>query len=209
MAGVIVRIKRLSIRLFIAIIMWIMFAHKHLSNYRYTWYYQCEREESNLHLKMNEQLRLAEFYWDQLLRTHNYSHSSTSDICTVLISSPRNRHPTLHYTLSSLVTTMTSEDKLTTKIVVYNTARPSSLHKYAEQLSQSRIPFLEVINSSRLESKLYSKRIEFPKLYHKWIWTESVDYLSALSLCQTTNSSYILILQDDLIFTRQFFTKLR
>ncbi|CAF3477418.1 unnamed protein product [Rotaria sp. Silwood2] len=73
---------------------------------------------------MNEQLRLAQLFWDQLLKTRNYSHSLTSDICTVLISSSRGVHPLLHYTLSSLVKAMTSEDKLTTKILVYNTARP-------------------------------------------------------------------------------------
>jgi hypothetical protein len=209
MAVVIVQIKRLSIRLLVAISMWIVFAYGYLSNYRYTWYYQYKKNEAELHLKMNDQLRLAELYWDQLLRTHDYSHSPTSDICTVLITSPRGAHPLLHYTLSSLVKAMTPEDKLTMKILVYNTARPSYLHKYAQQLSQAQIPFLKVIHSYELELELYSKRTQFQTQHHKWIWTESVDYLSALSLCQTTNSSYILILEDDLIFTRQFFTKIR
>jgi hypothetical protein len=104
---------------------------------------------------------------------------------------------------------MTPEDKFTMKILVYNTARPSYLHKYAQQLSQVQISFLEVIDSSGFESELYSKVIQFHRPYDKWIWTESIDYLSALSLCQTMNTSYILILQDDLIFTKQFFTKLR
>jgi hypothetical protein len=210
MAAVIIRIKHLSIRLFVGIMMWIIFASVHLSNYRYTWYYRIRTDETKLHLKMNETLSLAQLYWNQLLlKAHKSNHSSISDICTVLISSPRDTHPTLHYSLSSLVTSMTYEEKLYTKIVVYNTARPSSLHKYAQELSQARIPFLEVINSSRFDSELYSKMTQFGKAYHKWIWMESLDYLSALSLCQTTNSSYILILQDDLIFTRQFFKKLR
>ncbi|CAF1191051.1 unnamed protein product [Rotaria sordida] len=73
---------------------------------------------------MNQQLRSAELYWNQLLKTRNYSHSPTSDICTVLISSPRGTHPLLHYTLSSLVTAMTPADKSTMEILVYNTARP-------------------------------------------------------------------------------------
>ncbi|CAF1203730.1 unnamed protein product [Rotaria sordida] len=71
---------------------------------------------------MNQQLRSAELYWNQLLKTRNYSHSPTSDICTVLISSPRGTHPLLHYTLSSLVTAMTPADKSTMEILVYNTA---------------------------------------------------------------------------------------
>jgi len=189
--------------------MWIVFAYGYLSNYRYTWYYTYKTNEAELHLKMNEQLRLAELYWNQLLKTRDYSPNSTSDICTVLITSPRGEHPLLHYTLSSLVKAMTPEDKLTMKILVYNTARPSYLHKYAKQLSQSHIPFLKVIDSYELELELYLKRTQFQNPHHKWIWTESVDYLSALSLCQTTNSSYISILEDDLTFTRQFFTKIR
>lgn len=209
MAVVIIRIKRLSIRLLVTISIWVVFAYRHLSDYRYTWYYRYKTNETELHLKMNEQLRLAELYWDQLLKTRNYTHSPTSDICTVLISSPRAAHPLLHYTLSSLVKSMTPEDKLTTSIFVYNTARPSYLHKYAQKLSQAHIPFVKLINSYELKSELYLERTQFQTSHHKWLWVESVDYLSALSLCDTTNSSYILILQDDLIFTKQFFTKIR
>jgi hypothetical protein len=209
MAIIIIDIRRLSIRLFVSICIWIIFGCVHLSNYRYTWFYRNQRYEKELHLKMNEQLRLSQLYWNELLKTPNSSDHLTSDICTVLISSPRNQHPTLHYTLSSLVTAMTPEEKLTMKIIVYNTARPPYLHQYAQELSEAHIPFLQVIDSSLFESELYSKSIEFKRDYQKWIWTEAVDYLFALSYCQERNSSYILILQDDLIFTKQFFTKLR
>ena len=209
MAVMTVRIKHLAIRLVIALCLWFLFAYGYLSHYRYTWYYRYRTNEAELHLKMNEQLKSAELYWNELLKAHYDHHSPTSDVCTVLITSPRNSHPLLHYTLSSLVKAMTSKDKLTMRILIYNTARPSHLHKYAQQLSQAHIPFLKVINASELESDLYSKSIQFQSPHDKWTWTECVDYLSALSLCQTTNASYILILEDDLIFTQRFFTKIR
>lgn len=209
MAVVIVRVKCLSIRLLVALSLWFVFAYGYLSHYRYTWYYQYRENEAELHSKMNEQLTLATLYWNQLLKTPYYEHRSTSDICTVLITSPRDLHPLLHYTLSSLVEAMTRENKLTMQILIYNTARPSNLHKYAQQLSQVQIPFLKVINASELETELYSKNIQFQDEHDKWTWAEAVDYLSALSLCHTTNTNYTLILEDDLIFTKRFFTKLQ
>jgi hypothetical protein len=103
---------------------------------------------------------------------------------------------------------MTFKNKLNEKIYIYNTANPSYLNKYAQQLSEAKISFLQVINSSQFESYFNLKKIRFKMLHQQWIWNESIDYLFALSICEKINSKYILILQDDLIFTKNFFNKL-
>ncbi|CAF0883612.1 unnamed protein product [Adineta steineri] len=188
-----------------------VFAYSYLINYRYTWYYRYNTNEEDLHIEMNQQFRYAEIYWNQLIRKQelNSNYNFTSDICTILITSPRNRHPTLHYTLSSLVSSMTHEDKLKTKIFIYNSAMPPSLHKYAEQLSQAKLTFLEIINSSSIHFDFVHRNVKFNSQSDQWAFNEALDYLIALSICEKQNSSNILILQDDLIFTKNFFEKLR
>jgi hypothetical protein len=209
MGILIIRVKRLLIRLLIVIFLWLIFGFKYLINYRYTWFYEYKLDQNELHLKMDKQLNISQFYWNKLL-TEEYSNNpkSISNICSVIISSPRNEHPTLHYTISSLVKSMNFEDKLNEKIYIYNTANPSYLNKYAQQLSKAKISFLEVINSSQFKFDFNLKKIPFKILYDRWIWNESIDYLFALSICDKINSKYILILQDDIIFTKNFFNKL-
>ncbi|CAF4163028.1 unnamed protein product, partial [Adineta steineri] len=167
-----------------------VFAYSYLINYRYTWYYRYNTNEEDLHIEMNQQFRYAEIYWNQLIRKQelNSNYTFTSDICTILITSPRNQHPTLHYTLSSLVSSMTHEDKLKTKIFIYNTARPSSLHKYAEQLSQAKLTFLEIINSSSIHFDFVHRNVKFNSQSDQWAFNEALDYLIALSICEKQNS---------------------
>lgn len=202
------RVKKNFIRLLLAVLLWILFAYNYLINYRYTWYYRYNRNEKDLHIEMNRQFQSAQNYWNQLLRKEKFklnSYNFSSDICTILITSPRYEHPTLHYTLSSLVSSMTYEDKISTKIFIYNTAKPSSLHKHAEQLSQAEIPFLEVIHLPSIDVEIVQQKTQSDQ----WAFRETIDYLSALSFCEKQKPNNILILEDDLLFTKNFFSKLR
>ncbi|CAF0853051.1 unnamed protein product [Adineta steineri] len=169
---------------------WMVFAYSYLINYRYTWYYRYNTNEADLHIEMNQQFRYAEIYWNQLIRRQelNSNYNFTSDICPILITSPRNQHPTLHYTLSSLVSSMTHEDKLKTKIFIYNSAMPPSLHKYAEQLSQAKLTFFEIINSSSIHFDFVHRNVKFNSQSDQWAFNEALDYLIALSICEKQNS---------------------
>ncbi|CAF1571885.1 unnamed protein product, partial [Didymodactylos carnosus] len=206
-------------RLFICLLLWFLFAFLHLKYYRYTWYYKYRTNETELHTQMKSQLKLAQIFWDKLIEKYSrndtyYKRKSNIkfDICTVLITSPRLEHPTLHQTIASLVSSMNEVDRQTREIIVYNTARPSSIHKYAQQLSNTHIPYFNVFNYSQLNSTLIEKWYSNKNTLHlsehdEWIRTENLDYLTSLFICNS-QYKYVLILQDDLIFRQNFFTHL-
>jgi len=184
--------------------------------------------ENKLHTEFTEQFSRANLFIESLLGSNNHNNNisinnpnnDNNPLTTIILSSTR-KISTLSITLSSLISSMNKYDELYYKLYVLNTARPHSNNEIADKIANNNnIPYLKCIalelESDRINIKKYYNNNDRPQ-HESWIWQQIIDYIYSLDFCQhlhekqyaNINKGYCLILEDDIIVSNNFYTKLQ